>query len=129
MLVGSLAGTSLLLVAMLSLPGTARVAVLPLLGLVGLSASPVIMAVSQEAAPSRRSLANGLYMATSFTVRSVVVVAVGALADRIGTASAFTACALLGLLGIDHLVTVRARGVGDRLTHCPAGGGDLLVAS
>jgi FSR family fosmidomycin resistance protein-like MFS transporter len=114
MLVGSLAGTSLLLVAMLSLPGTARVAVLPLLGLVGLSASPVIMAVSQEAAPSRRSLANGLYMATSFTVRSVVVVAVGALADRIGTASAFTACALLGLLGIPFALALPRPGVLDR---------------
>ena len=100
MLVGSLAGTSLLLAVLLALEGTARIVLLPVLGLVALSASPVIMAVSQEADPSRRSLANGLYMATSFTVRSLVIVAVGALADRIGTTPAFVACAVLGFLGI-----------------------------
>jgi len=99
-LAGSFAGTSVLVVALLELSGPARLAVLPVLGLVALSASPVIMAVSQEVDPSRRALANGLYMALSFTTRSLVVVAVGALADRFGMGPTYLGCAVAGLCGI-----------------------------
>ncbi len=99
-LVGSLVGSSLFLLVLLRAPGSARLAVLPLLGLLTLSASPVIMAVSQEVDPSRRALANGLYMALSFTTRSLVVVAVGALADRFGMVPTYLGCAVAGLFGI-----------------------------
>jgi MFS transporter, FSR family, fosmidomycin resistance protein len=99
-LAGSLAATSVLLVALSKLSGAARLAVLPALGFVALAATPVVMAVSQEVDPSRRSLANGVYMALSFTIRSLVVVAVGALADRFGMVPTYLGCAIAGLCGI-----------------------------
>ena len=99
-LAGSLVGGAALLTAMALASGTVRLLLLPLLGLVTLSLSPVLMAVVQEADPARRSLANGLYMALGFTVRSVVVVAVGATADRIGMVPTFLTCAAIGLLGV-----------------------------
>lgn len=99
-LVGSLAGTSALLLVLSELSGAARLAVLPALGFLALSATPVVMAVSQEVDPSRRALANGLYMALSFTIRSLVVVAVGALADRFGMVPTYHGCAVIGLCGI-----------------------------
>ncbi len=99
-LAGSLAGTSALLLLLAKLSGAARLAILPALGFVALSATPVIMAVSQEVDPSRRALANGLYMALSFTTRSLVVVAVGALADRFGMVPTYLGCAVVGLCGI-----------------------------
>jgi len=99
-LAGSLGATSVLLVVLLELSGPARLAVLPLLGLTGLAATPVLMAVSQEVDPSRRALANGLYMALSFTTRSLVVVAVGALADQFGMVPTYFGCAVAGLCGI-----------------------------
>ncbi|MCG6961897.1 MAG: MFS transporter [Acidobacteria bacterium] len=99
-LAGSLAGASVLLVALSEFSGAARLAVLPALGFVALAATPVVMAVSQEVDPSRRSLANGVYMALSFTIRSLVVVAVGALADRFGMGPTYLGCAAAGLCGI-----------------------------
>ncbi len=66
---------------------------------VGLMATPVIMASVQESFPDNRALANGIYMALSFSIRSIVVVLVGVLADRVGMRQAFLTCAALALLG------------------------------
>ena len=69
------------------------------LGFSGLMAGPVIMASVQESVPQYRALANGVYMALSFGIRSVVVVLVGAAADWLGMRWSFLACALLTLAG------------------------------
>ena len=79
--------------------GWGRLPVLLALGFAGLMATPVIMAFVQESFPDNRALANGIYMALNFGIRSVVIVFVGGLADWIGMRTAFLACATMGLLG------------------------------
>jgi FSR family fosmidomycin resistance protein-like MFS transporter len=79
--------------------GWGRLPVLLALGFAGLMATPVIMASVQESFPENRALANGIYMALNFGIRSVVIVLVGGLADWIGMRSAFLVCAVVGLLG------------------------------
>jgi len=52
---------------------------------------------------SNRALSNGVYMSTSFIVRSIVVVIVGAFADRFGMRPVFFASVGLALLAIPVL--------------------------
>ncbi len=96
----SLLGASALLTALDLARGAARAALLAPLGLVALAGTPAIMAIVQEAVPARRSLANGLYMALAFTVRSAVVVLVGAIADRLGFSATYLLCAAAGLAAV-----------------------------
>jgi FSR family fosmidomycin resistance protein-like MFS transporter len=88
-----------MLVALVHLGGWWRWPILVALGFSGLMAGPVIMASVQEAVPRYRALANGVYMALSFGIRSVVVVLVGASADWLGMRWSFLACALLTVAG------------------------------
>ncbi len=69
-----------------------------LLGLTQISITPVIMALTQEAYPENRALANGAYMALSFALRSLVTPAVGALGDTVGLPLAFAIGSLVQLL-------------------------------
>lgn len=69
-----------------------------LLGLTQISITPVIMALTQEAYPENRALANGAYMALSFALRSLVTPLVGALGDLVGLPLAFAIGALVQLL-------------------------------
>ena len=73
--------------------------VLMALGFSGLMATPIIMASVQEAVPEHRALANGVYMALSFAIRSIVVVLVGGIADWMGMRWTFVACAQWSLTG------------------------------
>jgi FSR family fosmidomycin resistance protein-like MFS transporter len=91
--------TPILMFALVHAAGWWRLPLLLPLGFAGLMATPVIMASVQESAPDNRALANGIYMALTFGLRAVIVVLVGALADRTGMNTAFLACAALGLLG------------------------------
>jgi FSR family fosmidomycin resistance protein-like MFS transporter len=91
--------TPILMFALVNASGWWRLPLLLPLGFAGLMATPVIMASVQESAPNNRALANGIYMALTFGLRAVIVVLVGALADRTGMNTAFLACAALGLLG------------------------------
>jgi FSR family fosmidomycin resistance protein-like MFS transporter len=93
-----------IMLGLVLIEGWGRVPMLMALGFMGLMATPVIMAVVQEASPENRALANGIYMALSFGVRSVVVVLVGVLADRVGMRQAFLACAGLSLLGVPFVL-------------------------
>jgi FSR family fosmidomycin resistance protein-like MFS transporter len=83
--------------------GWGRLPMLLALGFTGLMATPVIMASVQEGFPENRALANGIYMALNFGIRSVVIVLVGGLADWVGMRSAFLVCAAMGLLGTPFL--------------------------
>ena len=91
--------TPVLMFALVYTTGWWRLPLLLPLGFAGLMATPVIMASVQESAPEHRALANGIYMALNFILRALIVVLVGALADRLGMRPAFLACAALGLLG------------------------------
>jgi FSR family fosmidomycin resistance protein-like MFS transporter len=71
-----------------------------MMGFTALSVTPVVMALVQESFPENRALANGVYMALSFVLGSVVVVVLGAMGDLFGLRLAFTASAVITLLGL-----------------------------
>jgi FSR family fosmidomycin resistance protein-like MFS transporter len=98
-LVASFMTTPFILFAFVHLTGWSRLPMLLALGFAGLMATPVIMAAVQESFPDNRALANGIYMALNFGIRSIVVVVVGGLADHAGMRQAFLVCAALGLAG------------------------------
>jgi FSR family fosmidomycin resistance protein-like MFS transporter len=88
-----------MMLALVHLSGGWRWPILIGLGFSGLMAAPIIMASVQESVPEHRALANGMYMALTFVIRSIVVVLVGGIADWMGMRWTFQACALLTLLG------------------------------
>jgi FSR family fosmidomycin resistance protein-like MFS transporter len=96
----SLTATPLLTFVFLGASGWVQIALLVLLGLTGLSVTPVIMAVVQESFPGNRALANSLYMMLSYVIRSVAVVSLGALGDTVGLGSGYAISAGLALLGL-----------------------------
>ncbi len=96
----SLVLTSPLIVAFVLLGGFWRAILLVPMGFVGLSVAPALMAAVQDAFPGDRGLANGVYQAVNFVVRSVVVVGVGALADTVGIHAAFLTCAGVALAAL-----------------------------
>jgi FSR family fosmidomycin resistance protein-like MFS transporter len=88
---------------LLSLGGWAVFPVLLLLGFSTLSTTPVIMALVQERFPEFRALANGIYMAVSFSMGTVGTVLLGALGDWVGLPTGYTVAAAVMLLGIPLL--------------------------
>ncbi len=84
----------------LAVNGLARFPVLLALGFSSLSTIPVIMALVQESFPQNRALANGMYMAMGFVIRSGAVVVIGVLGDLFGLRLAFTVSAVIALLGL-----------------------------
>ncbi|MDY7079658.1 MAG: MFS transporter [Chloroflexota bacterium] len=96
----SLLATPILMFVFLAISGWLQFPLLLMLGFTSLSVTPVIMAMVQESFPENRALANGVYMALSFSLRAVVVVALGAMGDLFGLRQAFTASAAIPLLGL-----------------------------
>lgn len=74
----------------LNTQGWLQIAMLVGVGLLAFSSNPAFLAIVQNHFAANRSLANGLYMAASFVVRSLVVFLVGFLADRFGLRTVFT---------------------------------------
>jgi FSR family fosmidomycin resistance protein-like MFS transporter len=99
-IVASLVLTPLLTFVFLFTKGWLQFPLLVLLGFVGLSTMPVILAMVQESFPESRALANGIYHAMGFLFNSVVVVIVGLLGDLFSLRVAFAVGAGAGLLGI-----------------------------
>jgi FSR family fosmidomycin resistance protein-like MFS transporter len=99
-LVASTLLTPALMWVFLGAQGWTQIPLLLLLGFSLLSVTPVLMALVQETDPQNRALANGIYMATTFVLRTGVVVAVGVLGDRYGQRTAFGASAIVALLGL-----------------------------
>jgi MFS family permease len=76
---------------------------MPLLGLAGVlafSANPAFLALMQRHFLHERSLANGVYMAAGFVIRSLVVFLVGILSDQFGMRPVFTASAWAAFLAL-----------------------------
>jgi FSR family fosmidomycin resistance protein-like MFS transporter len=96
----SLLASPVLTLAFLWSDGWFRIALLPLLGLTSLSATPVVMALVQECLPENRALANGVYMALAFMIRSGAVLLLGGVGDLLGLRQAFTASAVVMLLSV-----------------------------
>lgn len=73
-----------------------------------LSTTPVMLAMIQEFSKEGSSAANGIFMMISFMARSAVVVLVGFTGDQLGLDTTYIICALLGLLGIPFVLTIKA---------------------
>jgi FSR family fosmidomycin resistance protein-like MFS transporter len=96
----SMLTTPLLTFAFLTIDNWLKFPLLLMMGFTALSVTPVIMALVQESFPENRALANGVYMSLSFVLGSVVVVVLGAMGDLFGLRQAFTASAVITLLGL-----------------------------
>jgi len=99
-LFSSMLATPLLMFAFLAVDGWLYIPLLLLLGLSALSVGPVMMALVQESLPESRALANGVYMALSFVLRSGVIVMIGVVGDWLSLRSAFGVSAVVPLLGL-----------------------------
>jgi len=100
----SMLATPLLMFVFLAVKGWLQFPLLLMLGFTALSVPPVVMALVQEGSPENRALANGVYMSLSFGLRSGVVLVLGALGDLFGLRLAFTASAVIPLLGLPLLL-------------------------
>jgi len=78
-------------------------------GLLALSANPAFLAIVQNHFRQNRSLANGLYMAIGFVVRSLVVFLVGLLADQFGLRAVFTVSAWCTFLALPFIFLLPER--------------------
>jgi FSR family fosmidomycin resistance protein-like MFS transporter len=105
----SMLATPLLMFVFLAVSGWIQLLLLLAMGLTALSVTPVLMALMQENFPENRALANGIYMSLSFVLRSGVVVLLGALGDLLGLRLAFTASAVIPLLGLPLILLLPAR--------------------
>jgi MFS transporter, FSR family, fosmidomycin resistance protein len=99
----SIVPTSVLMFVFLAVDGWWRFPLLVLLGFTSLSITPVIMALVQESFPKNRALANGFYMALSFAVRSLVIIAVGRMGDLWSLQMAFAVAAVVPLAALPLL--------------------------
>jgi len=99
-LFASMLATPLLMFLFLTASAWGQIPLLLLLGFTSLAVSPAVMALVQESFPENRALANGVYMAISFILRSGVVVALGGLGDLFGLRLAFTVSGGITLLGL-----------------------------
>jgi FSR family fosmidomycin resistance protein-like MFS transporter len=80
--------------------GWLRYPLLVVLGFSLFSIMPAVLALVQESFPDNRSLANGVYMAMNFLIRSVAIVTVGAIGDAYGLPVAFAVAAVLMVAGL-----------------------------
>jgi MFS transporter, FSR family, fosmidomycin resistance protein len=69
-------------------------------GMTAFLANPAFLTMVQNRFGQNRALANGLYMSSSFILRSLAVVIVGMLADRFGLRAVFTASTFFSLLAL-----------------------------
>ena len=100
----TLVSAPVFLMAFIWLDGWLKFAALILTGFTLLSTTPVMLAMVQENSTTSPAAANGIFMMASFTARSTVVVAVGAIADAIGLHHTYLVSAVLGLAGIPFIL-------------------------
>jgi len=93
----------ILMILFLFSSGWVVILLLIALGLTAISLQPVILALVQDLFPDNRALANGSYMALSFSLRAVGIWAIGLTADAFGLVPAFVLSALVGLLALPAL--------------------------
>jgi FSR family fosmidomycin resistance protein-like MFS transporter len=80
--------------------GLVSIFFLQLMGFAMISMQPVLMAWIQQTYPQQRALANGVYMAITFVIRSLIVIVIGWMGDRLGLRNAFMVCAVLALVAL-----------------------------
>jgi len=103
-LLGAMTISPVMMVLLLLCDNAFIIPILLGLGVTTLATGPVLMAVMMENAGEHKTTANGLYMAISFAMRSLILLLIGALADTYGMRTAFSVCAGMALLGLPFLV-------------------------
>ena len=78
-------------------------------GLSAFIANPAFLAMIQTRFTNNRSLANGVYMSSSFILRSLATVLVGMLADRFGMRPVFVGSSLVVLLSVPLILKLPKR--------------------
>jgi FSR family fosmidomycin resistance protein-like MFS transporter len=78
-------------------------------GLTVFVSNPAFLAIIQTRFQYNRSLVNGIYMSSSFILRSLIVVIVGALADRFGLRPVFAWSAAASLLAVPIMLLLPGR--------------------
>jgi len=99
-LIVTMTASTIFLLLFLHLSGLMQLGALLLAGFFSLSIAPVIMAIVQETYPDQRSLANGVYMAMSFLIRSAATILLGLLGDMVGLYWAFMLSAAVMVFGL-----------------------------
>ena len=87
--------------------GAVQIIALLVTGFTVLSTTPVMLALVQENANESPAAANGLFMMLSFAVRSIAVVAAGAIADMFGMDMMFIVAAVAGFTAIPFLIKLK----------------------
>ncbi|MBN2800231.1 MAG: MFS transporter [Deltaproteobacteria bacterium] len=108
-LMGVMVLSPLLLLLFLAASGWFLFPAVLLFGFVGLSTNPVLLALVQEHAPGSPAAANGIFMLVSFLLRALVVLLVGAVADRVGLRQTFLVSALVGFAGLPFAAALPRR--------------------
>lgn len=96
----SLIFSPILMILFLQVSNWMRYILLVLIGVAAFAISPVIIAMVLENFPENKALANGLYMALSFLLRSSTIALTGIMADGWGLRTTFLICAILCFLSI-----------------------------
>lgn len=89
--------------------GWVQILMLVGIGLTAFLPNPAFLAMIQTRFQYNRSLVNGIYMSSSFILRSVVVVIVGVLADRFGMRPVFAWSAVAALLAVPIILLLPDR--------------------
>lgn len=100
LLIGAIIISPIALLLFLFSSGFLRILFLLIMGFSMLSVQPVLMAWIQQSFPDQRALANGLYMALTFVIRSLIVILIGWMGDNLGLRNAFITCAAISLIGL-----------------------------
>jgi len=80
-----------------------RIVMLIGVGMSAFVANPAFLSMIQTRFTRNLSLANGIYMSSSFILRSIVVVLVGIMADRYGMRPVFVGSVLVALLSLPFI--------------------------
>lgn len=99
----SIAATPVFTAGFLLTTGALQIAMLLGMGFALLCITPAIMALVQESFPENRALANGLYMAASFVIRSGAIYLVGLGGDWVGLRTTLYLCAGVSLLALPFI--------------------------
>jgi FSR family fosmidomycin resistance protein-like MFS transporter len=87
----------------LLLQGWMRIIMLIGVGMSAFIANPAFLSMIQTRFTRNLSLANGVYMSSSFILRSIVVVIVGIMADRFGMRPVFIGSVMMALLSLPFI--------------------------
>jgi FSR family fosmidomycin resistance protein-like MFS transporter len=100
----ALLSSSLLMFLFIHTSGFFQIPVLIALGMVSLSAQPVMLAIIQDNLSSHRSLGSGVHLGLSFVMRPLAAMIIGAMGDWVGLRDAIGWSALIVLAAVPVVI-------------------------